>query len=194
MAYILNIETATKNCSVSLAKNGELVAIKELNNGDYSHAEVLHVFIHEILTSNGVSSSELDAIAVSKGPGSYTGLRIGVSAAKGLSFAHDIPLISIDTLKSLARSISVTDGFIVPMIDARRLEVYSAIFDSDLNQQFASSTESSDASLTEAEVFGIFSLGLGMTVMAEFGLHPKSKTEFALKALGQISTQSTTQK
>ena len=133
MAYILNIETATKNCSVSLAKNGELIAIKELNNGNYSHAEVLHVFIHEILTSNGVSSSELDAIAVSKGPGSYTGLRIGVSAAKGLSFAHDIQLISIDTLKSFARSISVTDGYIVPMIDARRLEVYSAIFDRDLN-------------------------------------------------------------
>lgn len=133
MAYILNIETSTKNCSVSIAKNGEVVAIKELNNGNYSHAEVLHVFIDDILKSNGILSSELDAIAVSKGPGSYTGLRIGVSAAKGLSFAHNIPLISVDTLKALASSINVTDGYIVPMIDARRLEVYASVFDSELN-------------------------------------------------------------
>ena len=133
MAYILNIETSTKNCSVSIAKNGEVVAIKELNNGNYSHAEVLHVFIDDILKSNGILSSELDAIAVSKGPGSYTGLRIGGSAAKGLSFAHNIPLISVDTLKALASSINVTDGYIVPMIDARRLEVYASVFDSELN-------------------------------------------------------------
>ncbi|MGC6284455.1 MAG: tRNA (adenosine(37)-N6)-threonylcarbamoyltransferase complex dimerization subunit type 1 TsaB [Polaribacter sp.] len=133
MAYILNIETSTKNCSVSIANNGEVVAIKELNNGDYSHAEVLHVFIDDILKSNGILSSELDAIAVSKGPGSYTGLRIGVSAAKGLSFAHNIPLISVDTLKVLASSINVTDGYIAPMIDARRLEVYASVFDCELN-------------------------------------------------------------
>ena len=133
MGYILNIETSTKNCSVSLAKRGEVVAIKELNNGNYSHAEVLHVFIDDILRSSGIPSSELDAIAVSKGPGSYTGLRIGVSAAKGLSFAHDIPLLSVDTLKALASSISITDGYIVPMIDARRLEVYASVFDNKLN-------------------------------------------------------------
>jgi tRNA threonylcarbamoyladenosine biosynthesis protein TsaB len=133
MAYILNIETSTKNCSVSIANNGEVVAIKELNNGDYSHAEVLHIFIDDILKSNGILSSELDAIAVSKGPGSYTGLRIGVSAAKGLSFAHNIPLISVDTLKVLASSINVTDGYIAPMIDARRLEVYTSVFDCELN-------------------------------------------------------------
>lgn len=133
MAYILNIETSTKNCSVSIANSGEVVAIKELNNGDYSHAEVLHIFIDDILKSNGILSSELDAIAVSKGPGSYTGLRIGVSAAKGLSFAHNIPLISVDTLKALASSINVTDGYIVPMIDARRLEVYASVFDCELN-------------------------------------------------------------
>ena len=91
LALILNIETATKNCSVSLAKNGEIIGIKELNNGNYSHAEVLHPFIDVILKEAKVSIKELDAIAVSKGPGSYTGLRIGVSAAKGLCFALDKP-------------------------------------------------------------------------------------------------------
>ncbi len=128
MSIILNIETATKNCSVSLAKNGEILAIKELNNGNYSHAEVLHPFIDDILKKQNCIL-KIDAIAVSKGPGSYTGLRIGVSAAKGLCFALDKPLISIDTLTSLSHTISINDGVIVPMLDARRMEVYAAIFD-----------------------------------------------------------------
>ena len=129
MSIILNIETATKNCSVSIAKNGEVLALKELNNGQYSHAEVLHPFIDDILNKASISKKQIDAIAVSKGPGSYTGLRIGVSAAKGLCFAFDKPLISIDTLTSLSHSISISDGFIVPMIDARRMEVYCSVFD-----------------------------------------------------------------
>ena len=131
MAIILNIETATKNCSVSIAKNGEILAIKELNNGNYSHAEVLHPFIVAILEEANITSQELDAVAVSKGPGSYTGLRIGVSAAKGLCFAFDKPLISIETLRSLAHSISIDKGVIIPMLDARRMEVYAAVFNSD---------------------------------------------------------------
>ena len=105
MAIILNIETTTKNCSVSLAKNGEVIAIKELNNGNYSHAEVLHPFISDVLKEATISFTEIDAIAVSKGPGSYTGLRIGVSSAKGLCFALNKPLISVDTLTSLSYSI-----------------------------------------------------------------------------------------
>ena len=129
MSIILNIETATKNCSVSIAKNGEVLALKELNNGQYSHAEVLHPFIDAILNKASISKKQIDAIAVSKGPGSYTGLRIGVSAAKGLCFAFDKPLISIDTLTSLSHSISISDGFIIPMIDARRMEVYCSVFD-----------------------------------------------------------------
>lgn len=129
MGIILNIETATKNCSVSLAKNGEILAIKEVNNGNYSHAELLHQFIKDILTQEKINQSDIDAIAVSKGPGSYTGLRIGVSAAKGLCFALDIPLIAIDTLQALSCSISIEKGFIIPMIDARRMEVYTAVFD-----------------------------------------------------------------
>ncbi|MFT5762536.1 MAG: tRNA threonylcarbamoyladenosine biosynthesis protein TsaB [Polaribacter sp.] len=134
MAYILNIETSTKNCSVSISKNGELVAIKELNNGNYSHAEVLHPFINDVLKEAKITIKELNAIAVSKGPGSYTGLRIGVSAAKGLCFSLNIPLISINTLQSLALSISIENGIIVPMLDARRMEVYSAVFDYENNQ------------------------------------------------------------
>ncbi|MDY0781285.1 tRNA (adenosine(37)-N6)-threonylcarbamoyltransferase complex dimerization subunit type 1 TsaB [Tenacibaculum sp. IB213877] len=129
MAIILNIETATKNCSVSLAKDGEVLAIKELNDGNYSHAEKLHPFIQEVLNVADISKDSIDAIAVSKGPGSYTGLRIGVSAAKGLSFAFDKPLISVDTLQSLANSITIEEGYILPMLDARRMEVYSAVFD-----------------------------------------------------------------
>ncbi|WP_439131981.1 tRNA (adenosine(37)-N6)-threonylcarbamoyltransferase complex dimerization subunit type 1 TsaB [Polaribacter sp.] len=128
MSIILNIETATKNCSVSLAKNGEILAIKELNNGKYSHAEVLHPYIENVLKESNLSPKEIDAVAVSKGPGSYTGLRIGVSAAKGLCFAFDKPLISIDTLTSLSHAIDVEDGLIVPMIDARRMEVYAAVY------------------------------------------------------------------
>ena len=129
MAIILNIETATKNCSVSLAKNGKVLAIRELNEGSYSHAEKLHPFIHEVLKECKMTSNNIDAVAVSKGPGSYTGLRIGVSAAKGMCFAIDKPLISIETLKSLAYSISVEEGLIVSMLDARRMEVYSAVYD-----------------------------------------------------------------
>lgn len=134
MAIILNLETATKNCSVSLAKNGELIALNELTDINYSHAEKLHPFIQKTLADAGLSINTIDAVAVSKGPGSYTGLRIGVSTAKGLCFAINKPLIAIETLQSLASSISVDEGYIVPMLDARRMEVYSAIYTTDYSQ------------------------------------------------------------
>lgn len=128
MSFILSIETATKNCSIALSKEGKTIALKEIANQNFSHAEKLHVFIEEILTENQITFKDLIALAVSKGPGSYTGLRIGVSSAKGLCYALNIPLISIDTLTSLARQIAVKEGVIVPMIDARRMEVYTAVF------------------------------------------------------------------
>lgn len=134
MAIILNIETSTKNCSVSIAKNGEILALKEVIDMKYSHAEKLHSFIVDVVSEARIKFEDLEAIAVSKGPGSYTGLRIGVSAAKGLSFAFDIPLISVNTLQSLASSIQVEGGVIVPMLDARRMEVYAAVFNTDLQQ------------------------------------------------------------
>jgi tRNA threonylcarbamoyladenosine biosynthesis protein TsaB len=128
MARILNLETATTNCSVSISLDGELVSIKEENTPNYSHAEQLHIFIKEALAAT--SFSDIDAIAVSKGPGSYTGLRIGVSAAKGLCFSLDLPLISIPTLESMANQIQVgEDEIILPVLDARRMEVYSCVFD-----------------------------------------------------------------
>jgi tRNA threonylcarbamoyladenosine biosynthesis protein TsaB len=128
LAFILNIETATKNCSVSIAHNGETVSLKEINNGGYSHAEKLHEFIKDVIKEAKIKITDIDAIAVSKGPGSYTGLRIGVSAAKGLCFALNIPLISVSTLKSLAHSVSISNGIIIPLLDARRMEVYSEVF------------------------------------------------------------------
>ncbi|WP_396145092.1 tRNA (adenosine(37)-N6)-threonylcarbamoyltransferase complex dimerization subunit type 1 TsaB [Flavobacterium sp.] len=129
MHYILNIETATKNCSVSIAANGKTLVCKEISELGYSHAEKLHLFIQDVIQEAAISFSQLSAIAVSQGPGSYTGLRIGVSAAKGLSYALQIPLIAVDTLLALAHQVLKKDGLIVPMIDARRMEVYSAIFD-----------------------------------------------------------------
>ena len=132
MALVLNIETATTNCSVSLSKDGETLILKEDYSAGYSHAETLHVFIDEVFKTSKLKPMDIDAVAVSKGPGSYTGLRIGVSSAKGLCYALNKPLISIDTLKSLAHQVKIEDGFIVPMLDARRMEVYSAIYNSKL--------------------------------------------------------------
>lgn len=134
MALILCLETATTNCSVALSQDGALLALKEDKSNNYSHAEKLHVFIDEILKENNLNVTDLDAIAVSKGPGSYTGLRIGVSSAKGLCFSLDIPLISIATLASLAAQVELEKGFVIPMLDARRMEVYSAVFDEKLNE------------------------------------------------------------
>ncbi|MCB0438229.1 MAG: tRNA (adenosine(37)-N6)-threonylcarbamoyltransferase complex dimerization subunit type 1 TsaB [Mangrovimonas sp.] len=129
MTYILNIETATTNCSVSLSKDGETLVLKEDSSPDYSHAETLHLYIQDVVEQAELKLRDLNAIAVSKGPGSYTGLRIGVSAAKGLCFSLGIPLISVSTLKSLACQVHVEEGFIVPMLDARRMEVYASVFD-----------------------------------------------------------------
>lgn len=128
LALILNIETATKNCSVSISKEGKTIALKELNDGNYSHAEKLHELIGQVILEAKIELYHLNAIAVSKGPGSYTGLRIGVSAAKGLSFALDIPMISVNTLQSFALSVSIEKGYKIPLLDARRMEVYSQVF------------------------------------------------------------------
>jgi tRNA threonylcarbamoyladenosine biosynthesis protein TsaB len=136
MGRILCIETSTTNCSVGLSVNGEVVNVRELNDG-YTHAENITVFIEAVLTQSGLKIKDLDAVAVSKGPGSYTGLRIGVSAAKGLCYATGKPLISIDTLFSMAVGISSEkdeDAFYCPMIDARRMEVYCAVYDSNMNK------------------------------------------------------------
>jgi tRNA threonylcarbamoyladenosine biosynthesis protein TsaB len=135
MALILQIETATQVCSAALSVNGETIALKELQANNI-HAGSLTLFIQEVMASGGYSYSNLDAIAVSKGPGSYTGLRIGVSTAKGLCFALDKPLIAIGTLGMMAKGFLKANpdynGLVCPMIDARRMEVFTSVFDSSL--------------------------------------------------------------
>ena len=107
------------------------MVLKEDYNSNFSHAESLHLFIEEVISSANIKPSQIDAIAVSMGPGSYTGLRIGVSSAKGLCFSLDKPLISVSTLESLSLQVNIEKGYIVPMLDARRMEIYSAIFDAN---------------------------------------------------------------
>lgn len=134
---ILCLETATPLCSVALCDNAGIVALRESNDGK-SHASLLTVFINEVLKEAGIGAADLEAVAVSKGPGSYTGLRIGVSAAKGISFASGIPLIGIDTLYSmfwgLAGGKTINkERLYCPMLDARRMEVYYAVYDPEGN-------------------------------------------------------------
>ncbi len=130
MATILCLETATTNCSVAVGVRGKVKSVFEENSPNYSHSEQLHVFMEQAIAKASVSLQDLDAVAVSKGPGSYTGLRIGVSAAKGLCFSLDIPLISIPTLKSMATQIQLNPNeVVIPLLDARRMEVYSRAFD-----------------------------------------------------------------
>jgi tRNA threonylcarbamoyladenosine biosynthesis protein TsaB len=148
MSLILCLETATQVCSVALAKNDEILAIRESKEHN-SHSALITIFIEEVMKESGYQLNELDAIVVSKGPGSYTGLRIGVSTAKGLCFSLDKPLIAIETLEGmasyqstqLARSKGNEKTLLVPMIDARRMEVYMAIFDSRGCRQTITSAE-----------------------------------------------------
>jgi tRNA threonylcarbamoyladenosine biosynthesis protein TsaB len=143
MAMILGIETATEVCSVSLLRDGNIVALKE-SSGNNEHSRLLTPFIHQVVEEGGITLSQLDAVAVSMGPGSYTGLRIGVSAAKGLCYSLDIPLISISTLKAMAWQFlqyqeeknSIDENILLcPMIDARRMEVYMAVYKRNLQEQ-----------------------------------------------------------
>lgn len=139
MALILNIETSTEVCSVALAENGNLLHKKESVEG-LNHSRVLTVFIEELFAENNILINSIDAVAVSKGPGSYTGLRIGVSVAKGLCYGLNVPLISVNSIEilgifaaqNLAKYYPESDPAQVlfcPMIDARRMEVYTALYD-----------------------------------------------------------------
>jgi len=134
---ILLLETATSRCSVALSENGIIIAHKEASERNI-HASHITLFIEELMINSGKNYSDLNAVAVSKGPGSYTGLRIGVSTAKGLCYALDIPLLGIETLEAMSAGLLAQNDLqdsdlLVPMIDARRMEVYTGIFDKDLN-------------------------------------------------------------
>lgn len=126
--YILNIETASKNCSVSLAQDGNVVELLEEKSDGFVHGEVLHLLIDKIKKKYQLSSGKVLAIAVGAGPGSYTGLRIGVATAKGLAYSWGCKMISVDTLQSMScwAAEKVDEGILMPMIDARRMEVYTA--------------------------------------------------------------------
>lgn len=130
MSKILCIETATEICSVSLSHDGKTIALAETDKG-FSHASTLTILIQKCLDETNLSLNDLDAIAISQGPGSYTGLRIGVSVAKGICYALDKPMIAIDTLEALAWACAneeKQDAHYCPMIDARRMEVYTAMY------------------------------------------------------------------
>ncbi len=141
MSLILSIESGTEICSVGIARDGEIIALRESVEGR-DHARLVAKFADEVLTEVGISASDLSAVAVSKGPGSYTGLRIGVSFAKGLCYGSNIPLIGVSSLQSLARNaidlysagaLAIEESVwrnarLIPMIDARRMEVYTQIF------------------------------------------------------------------
>jgi len=132
--FLLHLETCTKMCSVALSENGKLIDCIENDAENYIHGEYLTVFIEEILSKNQLLPNQLAGVSFSSGPGSYTGLRIGLSVAKGLCFALSIPLISVSTLKVLALSgkEKYPNSTLVPMLDARRNEVYCEIFDKEL--------------------------------------------------------------
>ncbi len=137
---ILCLETATPVCSVVLNDGCCTLALRE-TEGQNAHSEKITNFIREVMETAGIDYSRLDAVAVSKGPGSYTGLRIGVSTAKGICYAADLPLMAIDTLEAMAHGMKAKLGsqitendLLIPMIDARRMEVYAAVFDANLNK------------------------------------------------------------
>lgn len=139
MSCILNIETSTETCSVAVAQDGGII-FEKVNNEPNSHTKYLAKFVEEALSFAESHAIPLDAVAVSSGPGSYTGLRIGVSTAKGICYGKDVPLIAIPTLKLLCVKPLLSDeiedenALLCPMIDARRMEVYTAIYDRALNE------------------------------------------------------------
>lgn len=128
--FLLHLETSTKVCSVALSRNGQLIFLKESNEEHFTHGEMLTLFIAEVMEKAGVDYSKLAAVSIASGPGSYTGLRIGTSTAKGICYALKIPLLAINSLESLAEIAKkkYPNNNLCPMIDARRMEVYSAIY------------------------------------------------------------------
>ena len=143
MIYILHLETSTKVCSVALSCDGKQIAIKEDLSNEYSHAENLTIYIQEVLLQSSISLKELSAVSVASGPGSYTGLRIGVSTAKGLCYALEIPLIAVDSLISLATIANEkhVEMNLCALIDARRMEEFNGIYSSDLKSLKAISAD-----------------------------------------------------
>lgn len=180
MALILHIETGTDVCSVALSEDNRVLSLKE-SGSERDHATKLGLYIEEVLNESNYTTKSLDAISVSMGPGSYTGLRIGVSMAKGLCYALNIPLIGVSSLESMAfvahesyssKTTQIKEwdkALLCPMIDARRMEVYTQIFDSSLNPITEVSAEiiteeSFSDDIIKTQEFIIFGNGAAKTV------------------------------
>lgn len=195
MKRILHIETATDICSVCIAESGKVTGFRETSEGR-SHASILTVFIEELLHERSLEITDLDAIAVSMGPGSYTGLRIGVTVAKGLCYGASLPLIALPTLESMFRGfrqkctnenrITDDDAFFIPMIDARRMEVYMTIFDSQGN-----TIKETSATIVNQNSFSeylanriVYFFGTGADKLTETIVHEnaKFKTDFSVSS------------
>jgi len=176
LSIILCLETSTTNCSVSIGDGDFIIAHKEINSKNFSHSEQLHSFIDELLKQESLIPKDLDAISISKGPGSYTGLRIGVSAAKGLAYALNIPLISVSTLLCLAKQVKITKGLIIPMLDARRMEVYSEIFDASFESKREIKAEILEETSfqIELEASEVHFIGTGVEKFQEICHHPNA--------------------
>jgi len=179
MGLLLNIETATEVCSVSLAREGEVIGLRESVEGQ-NHSVLLGVYVDELLREHGVRVEDLDAVAVSMGPGSYTGLRIGVSLAKGLCFGGDVPLVAVGTLQALAAAVAdrvaEEDALYCPMIDARRMEVYTALFN-----RAGNAVQPVGASVIDAGAFGswlergkVYFFGNGSEKVRDVIRHPNA--------------------
>lgn len=182
MACILHIETSTKACSVALSENGSLIFHKEDLDGP-NHAAVCGVFVEEALSFANSHAIPVDAVAVSEGPGSYTGLRIGVSMAKGVCYGRDLPLLSVPTLKLLCVPVLLShddmpdDALLVPMIDARRMEVYSAVYDRSLHEvrPIGADIVEADTYKSYLEEHPVFFFGTGADKCQSVIRHPNAR-------------------
>jgi tRNA threonylcarbamoyladenosine biosynthesis protein TsaB len=197
VATILHIESSTLTCSVAISRNGDMLALQESHDQSYAHSEKLVVYIDEVIKQAELKPSDLDAVCVSKGPGSYTGLRIGVSAAKGLCYGLGIPLLSVGSLESMAHLVKANFeneladvSFLCPMIDARRMEVYMQLFDAGLNQLQAVSAEIIDEKsfASELEKGRVVFLGDGAAKCKEIIQHTNAifLDDFKTSASGMI--------
>lgn len=171
MSYILHIDSTTKVCSIALSKNDKLIQLIELDSDGLAHSEKLHLFIEECLEKANIKPSHLDAISVSKGPGSYTGLRIGISAAKGLCYGLNIPLIAVDTLSAMANSVAhhvEKDAVLISMIDARRIEVFCSICQSGKTIKEVHSRILNEEPFTEIKAKKVYYFGDGAEKAQEY--------------------------
>jgi tRNA threonylcarbamoyladenosine biosynthesis protein TsaB len=180
MSIILNIDTAQETAFVCISENGKPKFVAE-NHSQKDHASFLHPAINELLKKAAISITELDAISVTKGPGSYTGLRVGMSAAKGLAYTLQKPLITISTLELMAHDILTIIGnkesLICPMIDARRMEVFTAIYDCNLNATISPSAMILDESSFDDWLMthNIFFTGSGSMKFQQICKHTNAK-------------------